>query len=252
MTTNHLSIMYGLYRRPLHKAAITCCVTTLCAFVSFLLMSYVSQRFIGLYMFASVAMSASLVFSSLAFNRRDTTLMRQLPISAATKTLFYIIIPIIFFPCATQGLWWGLCIVAGWVTSTPDFYWQTIERVFATGVIEWINRFPMWFYICISIVNNILTMTVVLAIVICTRPERRTLRAVMTYVGLIISYGLIPGLIGFILGVNDGLNGEPHTPEAVSLIVNRYLEVTFFIIGILSIVATGWCVRVLYRHFSRI
>ncbi len=256
MNWDNYSILYRLYRRPLTKAIILCLSVTVLTFCSYLLIAKVSPRFIGLYFFMSVLMSLTIVFLPLVFNHRDTTLMRQLPVGAGMKTVFYVVTVCVALPFLTQILWWGMCMAYSWLLHLPDLYTETLtvllhnipDKDYMKGLED------NWsFYMISGTLQMLVRTAIVLYIVMCTRPERRILRAVMVYIGICVLCGLAGVVVGVVIGFTDAMHALPmRTGDEVAMMVTNYVHEFMPVYILFELSVFSLCVYGIYRHLSRV
>lgn len=248
--------MYRLYSRSLNKAALLCAASVVLTFGSYLLITEVGVRFIGLYVLMSMVMSLTVAFSPLAFNSRDTTLMRQVPVGAGTKTLFYVVPTGVILPLLVQLLWWTMSLVGSWLLDRPDLYMDTYEVVMnmyssTVDYMNWVMKDRT--YLFSGLTQMLLMSTVTLYVVLCTRPERRILRVVLVHVGICVIYGILCLVTGVVIGFRDAMMNMPmRTDDEIAMSMMDNIECIVWIYSLVSMMGVALCVYGIYRHLSRV
>lgn len=241
--------MADFYRGGLGKITIFCGISIVASLASLLLTLFVSRGFIMLYLITSVILSLCIVMSPLTFNNRNQTLMAQVPVSPAEQTTFYTVCSTIAIPLAVQAVWCLLCIVAQLLTGhriLVESY--TLTLIQSPSNSQLYDIMPLWLYFLNTVIQTISGTMLVLWVVMCTRRKRRTMRAVLCYLGTYFGLVLVTGIIGFAVGMHDGMEGIIQDPDMVS---RRVMNIILPLLYLFDLFCMGLCVfgvRSIYRH----
>lgn len=251
--TDRFSLRRALHMGLFYRRSITrqvwCGVSiTLLTFVMLMLSLHLSHSFRGLYLLSSIAMSLFISLVALVFNQRDETLLAQLPVSPAEKMVFYVGYPILLF-LALEALWMALCGVAGAVTG-GNMLKESVMMLTQLNTSSIYDIQPWWFYMVNGFVQTFFGIMLVLWVVICANPQRRTIKAVGAYFGIFMVVGIISGLLGFVIGFSDALHDLPEDPGHVIDIVSEGIIPYVFVLDIIGMSVTAWGMTRIYGHLK--
>ncbi|GEM_PF-2549553 len=240
----------GFYRGSINKSMIICGIATVGCFVTLLLTMFAGRGFLMLYMLMSVAMSLSITLNPLVFNNRNQTLMAQVPVSPKEATTFYFLFSAVFMPLATQALWIVLSLVGG-LLSGIDLLTNsyTVLLMAQTGINSKVcDMMPFGFIIFNSILQSLSGIAIVLWVVMCTKRHRRTARAILWYFGIYFLFGLATGIVGFVYGFSDGIQGINNSQEEITKRILDIVLPMIYAFDTLCVILWVLAVRRIYRH----
>ena len=240
--------LLGFYRQSVVRWCTWGLVSVILAYVACALTVGVSYGFMPLYIFISVVLSLFVSLSPLIFNHRDDTLMAQLPVTPAEKTVFYLLFSIIIVPVLLNGVWYLLCILMGLFLPVGNLSMKSIEMLFQQSRTDT----PLWLSIVAGVTQTIFSIALTLWIVMCTRRSHRVARAVITYFGIYFVTGLIISVIGFYVGLHDGFLGLEYDPEDAETMAKSWILPLSLTIDFLALAVSVFLIRATYKHFKRI
>lgn len=210
----------------------------------------------GLFSFINTLLFFPVYLGPLVFTvYNDRAMQIQLPATAAEKATFYILHSLVIMPVAVLALWTSLNSLSGLIFGDDNgiygYFLPTVLEGFTNSGISVLS--PI--FILQRLFMELTPVAVVLLTVLIAR-RHRVLKGIGAAIGTLLGYGIISGLIGFVVAIFEAKNvaalasenvGDEMVPEIVNHILSRLLNT---LTGI-TIVCLTVTVILIYRRVRR-
>lgn len=211
------------------------------------LLSFYDEIFIGIYTLLSFIVGYMLYLGSLAFARRDDSLITQVPAKVSEKFVFYILYSLIFVPLFVEAIWLALNYGAG--AFYPDF---NIEKIVRSTVYEKYKEYIDDSTIYLTVVNSVVqSMALILTVtyVVLRSNSHRMLKGILTPLMIIIFVGIISGIAGIIIGFSVIDKMHPENSEFVAYLLSKMSLVTIALVCLI-LVYSAFMLCCIYRRIK--
>lgn len=211
------------------------------------LLSFDGEIFIGIYSLLSIIIGYMIYLGSLAFVRRDDSLITQVPAKVNEKFAFYILYSLIFVPLFIEAIWLAINYCAG--LFDPDLNLEKLVRSTIYGKYkEYIDNST----ICLTVVNSVVqSMALILTVtyVVLRSNSHRMLKGIFTPMLILIFVGIISGIAGIIIGFLGIDKMHPDNGEFVAYLTSKLSLVTIVLVCLI-LVYSVFMLRCIYRRIK--